>query len=592
MPFDGITAAQCVRELDGLLSGGRVRKIQQPEADEIRLTVNKDRKNLILLISASPNNARIHTTEIRKENPAVPPSFCMTLRKYISGSEIRRIEQQGSDRIVEIVLDSRDEFGEPIEHRLICEITGRNSNIILTAASEEGPVITDALKKVGFSSSRYRQILPGNPYLPPPSEDRHDADTTGRAELTELFGQSADSDPERFFTGHFFGLSPAFAREVLYRAGLEGGTKLKTYSDEQLESLAASFLSLLEESKLPAPAIYLKDGELLDFYTVSLTHLGAQEKKQASVSAMLENFYSLRDRKMRFRTKSANLRHQLENLRKRAAKKLQYFDADFRRLASNDKNKLYGDLITANIWMLERGMKSAELPDYSDPDGGSVVVPLKVNETPSQNAQRFYKRYAKGKRAAVELEAQKAQTEEQLYYIETLLESLKNSTENAELDEIRHEFSQSGLISNRSRTVRQSGSKKPAASKPMHFRSSEGFDIYVGKNNYQNDYISTRLGVGEDCWLHVKDAPGSHVLIVADGKFITEKTVLEGGMLAAWYSSLRGSENVPVDYLEFKDLKKPKKAKPGMVTFKNQNTMYVTPDKAAVSAIEQQDEPE
>ncbi|MGI6110191.1 MAG: Rqc2 family fibronectin-binding protein [Eubacteriaceae bacterium] len=585
MPFDGITAARSAEELNALLAGGRIRKIQQPEADELRLTVNKDRTNTVLLISASPNNARIHITSQKKENPAVPPSFCMSLRKYISGSEITAIVQQGSDRIVEVVLNSRDEFGEPVERKLICEITGRNSNIILTAGTAEGTIITDALKKVGFSSSRYRQILPGNPYIAPPSDGRNQAGAVDKKELLQMFETYKELDPERFIITHFFGLSPAFAREVLYRAGLEGGTKLMTYSDEQLENLADAFIGFYREAQTPAPAIYMKDGDLIDFYPARLTYLGAETKEEPTVSTMLEEFYSLRDRRMRFRTKSANLRHQLENLRKRDAKKLQYFDADFKRLESNDRNKLYGDLITANIWMLERGMKKAELPDYSDPEGRSVVVPLKVNETPSQNAQRFYKKYAKGKRAAVELDVQKKQAEEELYYIESLLESLKNSTENTELDEIRHEFAQSDLAS-KTRGSSKGGPKKPAASKPMHFVSSEGFDIYVGKNNYQNDYISTRLGVDEDCWLHVKDAPGSHVLIVADGKFITEATVLEGGMLAAWYSSLRGSENIPVDYLEFKYLKKPKKAKPGMVIFTNQNTMFVTPDKATISAIE------
>lgn len=593
MPFDGITTSCIVKELNTALQGGRIKKIQQPENDEIRLQINNNKENYTLLLSASPNNARAHLSALKKENPKVPPVFCMTLRKYITGARIKQIEQQENDRIIEIVLDSRDEFGEPLERRLIAEITGRNANLILTAEEEGEKKITDALKRVGFTSSRYRQILPGEIYKEPPGEDRHNPFKVTREEVLGMMVSHEDLDPEKFFYSVFYGLSPSFAREVLYRAQVEGGTKLRTYSAEQMEAIADAFLAMIEELKNEEgkPRLYLSGGDLLDFYPLQLNHLGAQEKDFETYSEMLEDFYTGRDQRMRFKTKSADLRHKLENLRKRAAKKLQMFAQDEKKLQNNEKNRIYGDLITANIYQIERGMKEAELINYEDPDFPTVKVPLKVNETPSQNAQRFYKKYQKGKRAMKELEVQKAQTEEQLYYIDSLLESLRSSTLNSELDEIAHEFRHSDLVSKKGSQGGGKGDKRPKASEPMRFTSSEGFTIYVGKNNYQNDYISTRLGVDEDCWLHVKDAPGSHVLIVADGRFITEKTVLEGGMLAAWYSSQRQSENVPVDYLEFRDLKKPKKAKPGMVVFTTHDTMYVTPDRAEVARIEGLDEP-
>lgn len=230
-------------------------------------------------------------------------------------------------------------------------------------------------------------------------------------------------------------------------------------------------------------------------------------------------------------------------------------------------------------------METIELVDYTDPEMKTVKVHLKVNETPSQNAQRFYKKYNKGKRAQIQLAEQIKTTEEQVYYLESLTGGLDQSTELNELDEIRHEFMHSEF--NKKGLTPKEAKKKVAASKPLHFISSEGFDIFVGKNNYQNDYISTRLGVDEDCWLHVKDIPGSHVLVVAKGRFITEDTLLEAGMLAAWHSKAKNSENVPVDYVEFKYLKKPKKSKPGMVIFTNQNTMYVTPSKDKITAIRQ-----
>ena len=251
----------------------------------------------------------------------------------------------------------------------------------------------------------------------------------------------------------------------------------------------------------------------------------------------------------------------------------------------NNKNKLYADLITANIWQLEKGLKEAELTDYTKEPPETVKVPLKINETPSQNAQRFYKKYSKNKRAQVELQAQLDKTLEELDYIDSLLNALEVSSEVDDLNEILYEFSNSNLIKKRIKS-KDKYNLKPA--KPLHFISSEGFDIYVGKNNIQNDYISTKLGKDEDCWLHVKDAPGSHVLIVANDRFITEQTVLEGGMLAAYYSSQKQSENIPVDYMEFKFVKKPKNAKPGQVIFTDHNTMFVTPDIEHIKNLKQE----
>ncbi len=591
MPFDGIVSNAITRELNQKLTGGKIRKIQQPEKDEIRLIVNKGKENLSLLLSASPNNARIHLSNIKKESPLTPPVFCMTLRKHISGSVIKRIEQQNEDRIVEIVLDSRNEFGEPQEKRLIMEVTGRNSNLILTAEENGEKKILDAVKRVGLSSSRYRHILPGEVYKAPPGEGRIEVGKTHKTDILKLMKEDQSLSPEKFFTTRFFGISPAIVREALYRSKIEGNTKLFTYSDEQMEQLADTFKDLTEEMRSSDSFFVFEDsGNLIDFYPGNLTYLGSRYETFSSVSEALEYFYTARDLRMRFKSKSADLRHKLENLRKRAAKKLQTFNQDLKRLENNDKNRKYGDLITANIYQIQKGMKEAFLIDYEDPEFTQIRVPLKVNETPSQNAQRFYKKYQKGKRAKIELEHQKKITEEQLYYIETLIEGLNHSQTPNELEEILHEYRNSDLASGKEKRSKK-GNKKPKASEPMCFTSSEGFKIYVGKNNYQNDYISTRLGVAEDCWLHVKDAPGSHVLIVANGRFIPEKTVLEGGMLAAWYSSQKNSENVPVDYLEFKDLKKPKGANPGMVIFTTHDTMYITPNKAEVARIEGLAEP-
>ncbi|MEG2651539.1 MAG: NFACT family protein, partial [Eubacterium sp.] len=379
--------------------------------------------------------------------------------------------------------------------------------------------------------------------------------------------------------------SPILAREICFRAGVPDTASFSDLSTKQIKFLWQSFSDIRGEIQTgPLPTLYTFHRDILDFSTVNLHHLvDTDEAHYPKVSAMLEDFYYLKDKKIRFTARSANLKHQLGTLYKKSAKKLQNLRQDMQRSHSDEKSKLFGDLVTANIYQIERGMKSITVPDYNDPEMGEVTIPLKVNETPSQNAQRFYKKYNKAKRAQIQLADQIAITEEQTYYLDSLLNALEQCTELAELDEIRHEFDQSEFA--KKNPNQKKAAKRPEASKPMHYLSSEGFHIYVGKNNYQNDYISTRLGVDEDCWLHVKDIPGSHVLVVADGRFITEATLLEAGMLAAWYSKARNSENVPVDYLEFKFLKKPNKSKPGMVIFTDQNTMYVTPKREAILSL-------
>ncbi|WP_195266998.1 NFACT RNA binding domain-containing protein [Eubacterium sp. 1001713B170207_170306_E7] len=595
MAFDGITTKHLINELQETITGGRIRKIYQPENDEIRMTINKGKENHNLLISANANNPRVYLTEKLKENPGTPPSFCMVLRKHLLNGIIVDIVQHETDRVIEFSVSGKNEFNDVVVKKLIVEIMGRNSNVILlndkTDASGEAQdgedIILDSMKKVGSGSNRYRQILPGKAYVYPPESGRQNFLTLTEARYDEMVSQNAETVTERFWVQCFLGLSPIIAREICFRAGLNPELKLKEFSKKQLGYLYQSFGEIMKEIEKGSDCgIYYFRREIVDFSTVSLHHMTDNARTAyTSVSKMLEAFYYIKDKKIRFKAKSANLRHQLDTLLKKNYKKLQNLHQDMDNSKKNEKNKLYGDLITANIYMIQKGMETVELVDYTDPEMRTVKVHLKVNETPSQNAQRFYKKYNKGKRAQIQLAEQIKTTEEQVYYLESLTGGLDQSTELNELDEIRHEFMHSEF--NKKGLTPKEAKKKIAASRPLHFLSSEGFDIYVGKNNYQNDYISTRLGVDEDCWLHVKDIPGSHVLVVANGRFITENTLLEAGMLAVWHSKAKNSENVPVDYVEFKFLKKPKKAKPGMVIFTNQNTMYVTPTRDKIAAIQQ-----
>ncbi|WP_303870569.1 NFACT family protein [Acetobacterium wieringae] len=583
MAYDGVTLYHLIKEFKPLLIGGRIRKIYQPEIDEIRLLVNLGNQKKHLLLSANASNPRVYMTEKIKENPSAAPSFCMVLRKYLLNGTIIDITQHETDRIMEISVTSKNDFNEIVIRKLLVEIMGRNSNIILV---DESMKILDSLKKVGSTSSRYRQILPGRDYVSPPENNRLNFFNLDANHLIELMSNYSDSSVEKFFVQALLGISPNISREIAFRSGIDPQASVSDLSKKQKQFLCEAFTQIIKEigQKSESVIIYL-GRKMVDFSTVDLHYLRSEHRYEAypSISEMLEAYYFMRDKALRFKTRAANLRQQLDILVRKNIKKLDNLQQDVDASHKNEKFKLYGDLITANIYAIEKGQEVASLVNYYDPDCQTIDIPLKVNRTPAQNAQHYYKKYNKSKTALKHLASYILETEEKIYYLESLVNSLDQSTELAELDEIRHEFLHSEF---NKKAISKEDKKKQLPSKPLHYLSSEGFHIFVGKNNYQNDFISTKMGKSEDCWLHVKDAPGSHVLIVAGGRFITEKTLLEAGNLAAWYSKSRGSSNVPVDYLEFKYLKKPSKAKPGMVIFTNQNTMYVTPTQDGVESME------
>ena len=583
MAYDGVTLYHLIEEFKPLLIGGRIRKIYQPELDEIRLLVNHGNQKHHLLLSANTGNPRAYLTEKMKENPSAPPSFCMVLRKYILNGTIVAITQHETDRVMELSISSKNDFNETVVRKLLVEIMGRNSNIILV---DESMKILDSMKKVGSTSSRYRQILPGRDYVYPPENNRHGFPVIDEKHFYELLTNHRNLSVEKFFIQAFLGISPNIAKEIAFRSGVDPHSNGSDLTKKQTQFLYAGFAQVVNEIEQQAvPVILYLGRKMVDFSTVDLHYLRADHRSETypSISKMLEAYYFKRDKALRFKTRAANLSQQLDLLVKKNIKKLANLQQDVEASHKSEKFKLYGDLITANIYAIQKGQEIATLINYYDPDCQTLDIPLKVNRTPAQNAQHYYKKYNKSKIALKHLVGYILETEEKVYYLESLVNSLNQSTELAELDEIRHEFLHSEF---NKKALSKEDKKKQVPSKPLHYISSEGFHIFVGKNNYQNDFISTKMGKNEDCWLHVKDAPGSHVLIVAGGRFITEKTLLEAGNLAAWYSKSKGSSNVAVDYLEFRYLKKPSKAKPGMVIFTHQNTMYVTPTQEAIESMD------
>ena len=589
MAFDGITTYHLVKELKAQLVGGKIRKVYQPENDEVHLLIAGP-VNATLLLSANANQPRVHITEKKKKNPPQPSTFCMVLRKHLVNTTISDIYQVTSDRILAIDVNGKNDFGDPITKTIFAEITGRNANLILTTADENepksAPIIIDAIKRVGPSSSRYRHILPGLHYKLPPVFDRISFfDCRTPDDFKHWLSKQANQKLTAVLIGGFLGISPDLAQEICFRAGISGETSLSDLSTKEVGYLSGSFFEIQHEVENSCqPTLYYFHRHIQNFSTIDLHFLKDLDLQPCdSVSQMLEAFYYLRDKKLRFNAKSANLKHQLATLYKKDTKKLDNLHLDLKKSKKTEKDKLYGDLITANIYRIQKGMESVDVENFYDPNLPTVHIPLKINQEPAQNAQRYYKRYNKAKRAQVQVAEQIEKTKDTVYYLGSLLNALDQCTEVEELDEIRYEVNHSDLVKHPKKNAKD---KKPKPSHPMRFRSSEGFEILVGKNNFQNDEIATKLGDPEDCWLHVKDSPGSHVLVVANGRFITEKTLLEAGQLAAYYSKAKTSSNVPVDYVDYKYVHKPNKAKPGMVIFTNQNTMYVTPKREIIDQIE------
>jgi len=587
MPFDGIVTHHLVKELHTLLSGGRIRKITQPEQDEVRLTIHNNRENYQLLLTCNANSPRVHITDFNKPNPLAPPNFCMVLRKHLNNGIVQQVSQHLTDRVVVFDILVKNDYNDLVVKKLVVEIMGRNANILLINPENEQPVIIDAVKKVGLAENRYRQIYPGHPYITPPLNDRISFLMTDEKNLKQMLGTEKKNTVLQFFLNHFLGISPRIVEEICYRCGLDSDTSVTDLTVKKTDFLIQSFVEVIAEVQGPPyPKVYSHRRQVIDFSTLHLRHLPQEYlKSYDTVNAMLDDYYYLRDKQQRYRAKSHALSNRLDTLLKKAYRKQQNLFQDLKQTEKADRYRLYGDLITANIHLLKKGMTKVMLPNYYDPDMKEVEVHLKINETPSQNAQRYYKRYNKAKRAVGLLAEQLEIVKEQIYYLESLANSVKSSTELEELSEIQDEFRRSEF--SRKKDQQDKKDKRVHRSKPMHFISSEGFDIYVGKNNYQNDTISTRMGVDEDCWLHIKDAPGAHVLVVANGQFITEQTLLEAGHLAGYYSPSRQSENIPIDYVEYKYVKKPNKSKPGMVVYTHQNTMYITPSKALVESLKQ-----
>lgn len=576
MAMDGLNLHASVIEMQRLLVGGKIDKVQQPERDELLLGVHTNCGNYKLLLSASAANTRAHLTEVKRTNPADVPMFCMLLRKRILGGRIISVDQPNMDRVLVLTIEAQNDLGDLVPYRLIAEIMGKHSDVVLV--NEKG-MIVDAIRHVGVGMSNVRLLLPGVQYELPPQQEKMDPLTAEKEEFARVLSQGGRIDKR--LSGSFFGLAPSMAAALAARVTEE--TACEALSDFARAALADSLFSFYRAfaEGVFAPTLALNEfDEPVGVYP--FVPKGVKSRPAESIGAAYDAFCAQHDIYERMQRHGASVRKVLQNNIERCEKKLALYADAMNATESMERNRLYGELLTANLHSAKQnGTVAAVLNYYLDPPE-LVEIPLDARFSVGDNAQRYFKKYQKQKAARDMAGAQREQTLEELAYLEGQLDNLSKCAGDAELAELVEELWEQGYLK------REKGAKKPqkhAASKPMCFASTDGCArIYVGKNNKQNDALTLRFAEGGDIWMHTKNIPGSHVIIKCEGE-PSEQTLLEAATLAAYYSRARGSENVPVDYTPRKYVKKPAGAKPGMVIYTTNRTAYVTPEEARVKAL-------
>ena len=575
MSYDGMVTHCIVSELKQTILNGKIDKIYQPEPDEIIFSIRTYQGNHRLLLSASASHARAHLTAVSRENPMVPPMLCMLMRKHLQGNKIIRITQQAFDRVIRIDTEGRNELGDICEKSIVTEIMGRHSNIILL---DENQRILDSAKHVDFTVSTVRQILPGLYYQSPPAQDKLSPDNFSMLDLLRTLDNAPeDTLLDQFLLSSFMGMSPLLAREIVCRFAGNTKTARKEVDTAAFITFTESFLKdICAEKYEPTLVISNTEHKPSAFSCVRLTQYEGTGllKSMSSMSQVIDNYYEKRAQREHMNQRANALLKLVTNHIDRCEKKLAIHRENLEQSKKREKYKIYGDLITANLYRMKPGMKELEAENYYAETPENIVIPLKENITPAQNAQRYYKRYTKEKTTEKYALEQIADAEKELYYLESVLNALKNADTPAELSEIKDELADSGYIPK----PKAKEKKKQKKSSPLCFLSSDGFEILVGRNNRQNDELTIRMAYSTDLWFHTKTIPGSHTIVrTRGGETVPDQTILEAAQLAAYYSKAKNSSKVPVDYTAVKNVHKPNGARPGMVIYDHYNTLYVTP---------------
>ena len=576
MALDGALLRHIKKEIEEHAIGAKVDKIYQPNREEMVLSLRTRSDSLKLLMSARANSARIHFTRFVPENPKAPPMLCMLLRKRLAGARLAAVRQPGLERMLCLDFDATSELGDEIRLTLVMEIMGRYSNIIFV--DENGKII-DALKRVDAEMSSERLVLPGLTYqLPPPQDKLCLLDVSVEDILDRLRRLPGDTELSKALLNTMQGVSPVVCRELQHLTGHGNDLTVHTMSEAQFGRLAF-FLNRMAETVKNADGqpfmVANPQQKPLDFSFMNIEQYGltAVVTQRESFSELLDAFYSERDRIERMRTRSQDLLRVLTTVSDRLSRKINVQRAELEHCAERDTMRMYGDLINANLYRLEKGVSHAELENFYEESQPTVTIKLDPALTPSQNAQKYYKAYHKARTAEEMLTVQISQAQQELSYLDSVFEELSRAATEQDLSEIRAELTEQGYI-----RAPRGKQKQPAGQGPMEFRSTDGFRILVGRNNRQNDRLTMKQANNRDVWFHTKNIPGSHTILETDGRAPTETAMTQAAGLAAFYSRGRDSAQVPVDYTEVRNVSKPQGAKPGMVIYVNYKTLYIMPD--------------
>jgi predicted ribosome quality control (RQC) complex YloA/Tae2 family protein len=555
MAFDGIVTMTAAKEMRPVIISGKIDKVYQPEADELVFNIHTKRGNVKLYASVNPAAARIHFIENSLQNPPAPLPFCMLLRKHIQGARVTDVAQVGSERIIEISLETLNELGFTVSKKLIFEIMGKHSNIVLLDISS-GKII-DCIKHVSIDVNRVRQLLPGIIYKYPPAQDK--------IPFKELLPEGSPSvflPPEaKAIQRTVGGVSPSFAQEMA--------------ASEDPLSFLRSAARIIEEGRF-YPVVYSDDkGSPKEFHILPLSEYEdvCQKKEFDSLSLCLEYYYAHKQSSNKLHQKASDLERSVSSQLDKLYLKEQRLREDLLKAENSESLRLYGELLTANIHQVRPGDKSTSVINYYD--GSTVNIPLDPRLSPSKNAQQYFKKYGKAKTAVKEKQFQLRTNESDIKYLDSVMSYLKNASDVSEIEALRRELEETGYL--RKRKIPGGFKEKKISSKPYRYILPGGCEVLVGRNNRENDILTFKTASSRDIWMHTKDIPGSHVIVKTSCEEISDEDLYAAASIAAYHSKGRESENVPVDYVRVKYVKKPAGAKPGMVIFTNNKTVWVDP---------------
>ncbi|MCD7890880.1 MAG: NFACT family protein [Ruminococcus sp.] len=574
MALDGAFLYAVKSELLPLV-GGRVEKIHQPSREEVIISIRTRQGSRKIFISANAGSARVHITEKAVDNPQTPPMFCMLLRKHLGSGKLIDVRQDGLERILFLDFECVNELGDVVIVTLACEIMGRCSNLIII--NNEGKIL-DSIKRVDEEMSCERMVLPGMKYTLPPRRERLSFLSYEPDQITEALESSAPMELSKVLIRIFEGISPVLAREWTFFAGRGAYLESDKLNEDQLSRLLFTVKRTKEqltEGKCCFTAASDKDGVLKDFSFIRLSQFGTlmYTKELASASELLDYFYFERDRAARTKQRANDLFKLLMNLTERTSRRISVQREELSACADKDRFKLYGDLISANMYRIQKGDSSVEAENFYDENCPQIGIKLDVRKTPSQNAQHYYSEYKKAVTAERKLAEQIEKGEEELQYLDSVFDALTRAVSENDIIQLRLELQEQGYI----RSGVRKG-KSPKALPPIEYKSSDGFIILVGRNNHQNDQLTLKFAEKNDMWLHTQSITGSHVLILTDGAVPPDRTIEEAAVIAAVNSRGKDSNLVPVDYCLARYVKKPSGAKPGKVIFTNYSTAFVKPD--------------